>query len=186
MKRLALVAMILVVNFAFAATSQADVIGFDDLLGGGSSSYLPVGYAGLNWDSNWFHWDFAQDPYTPSSPNTRIATHNSGGYIDFSPLGVAVDFEGAYFSGMDYVDCYIKGYLGGSLVGTSATLTLSSTPTFLNANFGGLVDYVNIVSSYENHFAVDDVTYQPVPVPGAVLLGMLGLSVAGARLRKRS
>jgi hypothetical protein len=28
--------------------------------------------------------------------------------------------------------------------------------------------------------------YNPVPVPGAVLLGMLGLSVVGVKLRKRA
>jgi hypothetical protein len=33
---------------------------------------------------------------------------------------------------------------------------------------------------------IDNISANPVPVPGAVLLGMLGLSVAGARLRKRA
>jgi len=33
-------------------------------------------------------------------------------------------------------------------------------------------------------FTVDDFTFVPVPVPAAVLLGMLGLSVAGMKLRR--
>lgn len=33
-------------------------------------------------------------------------------------------------------------------------------------------------------FTVDDFTFNPVPVPAAVLLGMLGLGVAGLKLRK--
>ena len=33
---------------------------------------------------------------------------------------------------------------------------------------------------------IDDITVQAVPVPGAVLLGMLGLSVVGVKLRKRA
>jgi len=33
---------------------------------------------------------------------------------------------------------------------------------------------------------IDDVVVQAIPVPGAVLLGILGLSVAGVKLRKRT
>jgi hypothetical protein len=39
-------------------------------------------------------------------------------------------------------------------------------------------------SGYFNIFTVDDFTFNPVPVPAAVLLGMLGLGVAGLKLRK--
>lgn len=35
------------------------------------------------------------------------------------------------------------------------------------------------------YFEMDHLQLSPVPVPGAVLLGMLGLSVAGAKLRRR-
>lgn len=35
-------------------------------------------------------------------------------------------------------------------------------------------------------FAADDLQFNAVPVPGAVLLGMLGLSVAGIKLRKNA
>ena len=36
------------------------------------------------------------------------------------------------------------------------------------------------------YFEMDHLQYSPVPVPGAVLLGMLGLSVVGVKLRKRA
>jgi len=42
--------------------------------------------------------------------------------------------------------------------------------------------YDTIASAPDVYF--DDITF--VPVPGAVLLGMLGLSVAGVKLRKRA
>lgn len=80
---------------------------------------------------------------------------------------------------------YFEGYLGGNLVGTSATLVPSSTPTFLAANFGGPVDYVNVVSAEYNNFAMDDVTYQVIPAPGAILLGSIGVGfVSWLRRRK--
>ena len=162
-------------------SAQADVINFDDLIG---QAQLPIGYAGLNWDTNWTYYDWSQPPYTPASGRTRVYTHNYGGWIDFSPLGVPVTFDGAYFSGYNYAVMHFEGYLGGTLVGTSGTLAPSSTPTFLNANFGGPVDYVNVVCATFDYFVMDDVTFTPVPVPGAVLLGLLGLSAAGIKLRK--
>jgi len=36
------------------------------------------------------------------------------------------------------------------------------------------------------HVGIDNVALSPVPVPGAVLLGLLGLSVAGMKLRKHA
>ena len=35
-------------------------------------------------------------------------------------------------------------------------------------------------------FEMDHLQYSPVPVPGALLLGMLGLSLAGVKLRKHA
>jgi hypothetical protein len=177
---------LLVLTLAFVATCDADltVLDFDDLSG---QAQLPIGYGGLNWNTNWTYYDWSQYPYTPSSPPTRIFTHNYGGWIDFSPLGVPVTFEGAYFAGASFATTHFEGYIGGSggtLVGTSATLAPSSTPTFLPANFGGPVDYVNVVCDSYDYFVMDDVTYQPVPAPTAVLLGVLGLGAAGIKLRR--
>jgi hypothetical protein len=149
--------------------SEQIVLNFDELTNGGSTTYLASDYAGLNWDSNWFWCSWEQYPFTPSSPDTRIATHNYGGWIDFSPMGEVI-FEGAYFSGwdegmgMDVYDAsvYLEGYLGGpggTLVGTSATLDMNATPTWLAADFGGPVDYVIVVCDQYNWFAMDDVTY---------------------------
>jgi len=36
------------------------------------------------------------------------------------------------------------------------------------------------------YFEMDHLQYSPVPVPGAILLGMIGLSLAGVKLRKRA
>ena len=164
-------------------TVKADliVLDFDDLL---VDDYLPSNYAGLNWDPEWKTVYNSVWPYTPSSGLTSIYTWNYGGWIDFSPLGVPVTFEGAYFSGGPWATMHFEGYLGGSLVGISGTLTPTDVPTFLPANFPGPVDYVQVVDDYYNYFTMDDVTFEPVPVPGAILLGILGLSVAGIKLRK--
>ena len=41
-------------------------------------------------------------------------------------------------------------------------------------------------TSLDGGVVITDLEFTPVPVPGAVLLGMLGLSVAGVKLRKRA
>ena len=188
MKKLIMICTVLMVLMAVSGVQAAPttVLNFDDLINGSSAHPLPVDYAGLNWDTEWFWWSWAQDPYNPSSPDTRIATHNYGGWIDFSPLGTPVIFEGAYFSGMPEAVMYFEGYLGGNLVGTSSTLVPSSTPTFLAANFGGPVDYVNVISANINQFAMDDVTYQTIPAPGAILLGSIGMGIVSWLRRRKT
>ena len=93
MKWLIGICLLLAMMMTTSVNAQV-VIDFEDLVGGNSSTYLPVGYAGLDWDPLWFHWEFEQPPYTPSSGTQRIATHNYGGYIGFPD---AVVFNGAYF-----------------------------------------------------------------------------------------
>ena len=45
---------------------------------------------------------------------------------------------------------------------------------------------MNIIGSGDLQMAYDDISISIVPVPGAVLLGMFGLSVAGIKLRKHA
>ena len=75
-------------------------------------------------------------------------------------------------------------WVGGSIV---ATIDRNTAGTFVGiANIGAFNNLVirgwDQVSGVET-FALDNAVYA-VPVPGAVLLGMLGLSVAGIKLRK--
>jgi hypothetical protein len=149
-----LFAILVSASTAVAASNQV-VINFDDLTG---SLPLPANYAGLNWDPNWWYWT-GSDPYNPSSPPMVIYAWTSNPWIDFSPLGTPVIFEGAYFAGDTGYDVYFEGYRNNTLVGTSGTLGLSSTPTFLDAGFDEPVDYVVVVPSNYYHFVMDDVTY---------------------------
>ncbi len=143
---------------------KSTVVDFDELEGGDAGSSLSGAYKTSSlpeviWDPNWFYWDWDQDPYTPHSPETRISSLEYGGWIDFSALPQDVDFIGAWISGYNLTEVHFEGYNEGVLVGTSATLKPSATPTFLAANFGGPVDKVVVVSTQFNFFCMDDVEY---------------------------
>lgn len=171
--------------FVAAPAEAGTVINFDDLMGQG---FLPAGYAGLGWSSGWEYYDWAQEPYNPASGATRIYDNAyEVPTIDFSALG-SVTFEGAYFAGGNSV--YMTGYLEGALVGTSSTLYLNGTPTFLAANFGGDVDLVRLHVT-NGSFVMDDVTYSggsnpTIPAPAALLLGSLGTGLVGWMRRRRT
>ena len=77
--------------------------------------------------------------------------------------GFALD-QGSWTEGTQYVS-----FLGVSPVGTTITVGDVVGPT--NAGYG----FATVVSGMQ---------IQAVPVPGAVLLGLLGLSAAGIKLRK--
>lgn len=181
----------LVALFALTpAVSALTVVNFDDLKGGSISTKIPVGYAGLNWDPEWFHLDYVYPGgyYAPHSDFTRIATYNYGGYIKFPS---AVDFKGAWFSGLDGRDsCYIEGYKNDVKVGQSSTLTTSTTPTFLSAEFN--VDEVRVVCALSGYSVVDDITYDERAIPSpefptlalpiGMIIGLAGVVLALKRL----
>jgi hypothetical protein len=179
-----LVALLALVSSVSAAQT---VVTFDDLIDNvyNHNTPIPAGYAGMTWDPNWFYWSWSQAPYwEPHSPPTRIATHNYGGWFEFSQ---PVDFKGAYLSGSEgysQTTCYFEGYQNNVKVGQSSSLLTVNTPTFLAANFPSSVDKVNLVCDNFNYFAVDDITYDdgtiPSPefptmaLPAAMVVGLLG------------
>jgi hypothetical protein len=175
---------------AFSATPAraATVVTFDDLPQT-CCSVIPNGYGGINWNGNWEAGPQAP-PYNPESPPNVAVEFNVN--PDAFTFTAPVVFSGAYFSGPDnFSTVNFQLYLGGNLEATSASLTTSSTPTFLASGYSGLVDNVVVTDSFaEDVFAMDNVTYTTVPAPpigrGLPVLLTAGGMLFGAKLLERS
>jgi hypothetical protein len=178
--------------------ASADLINFDDI-STGSAGYanVPSNYLGLTWSGDWevisqayYNAHYPGAVTFPSSPNAAYNGLDFGGNVLSTSSGTAFTLDSLYASrfvgaGPQSSTLTLTAYLGGSLVG-SDTLNLSNGFVQWAPALGGLVDKVEFTGdSLANYvYLIDDVTITPVPVPAAVLLGMLGFCVAGLKLRK--
>ncbi len=117
----------------------------------------------------------------------QLMTIGLTGSLPAPPEGVSYDQFGAYFANDDDDDWEVSIYVttdedtyASVFTGIDpGSQTFLSTPIFSGnvLEFGFEVNYAGGLGSDHFHISV-------VPVPGAVLLGMLGLAVAGIKLRK--
>lgn len=183
-----------VLGSLIGASSMAEagtvVVNFDDLTGAGT---VADGYGGINWGGEWAYYDAAQSPYTPASQFTRVYGVDpiTGSYAAAPSFtfGTNVVFDGAYFSGADFSPVYFNLYLNGNLVHTSATLTPSDVPAFLDSGYSGQVDKVTVIPADPGYYVMDNVTYDTinaVPEPSSVvMLGAGGLALVLGAARRR-
>ena len=176
---------------AAAPFASATVLNFDDL--SSNADPVPAHYGGLDWSSSgWVSFDGtdSSSPYTPHS-GANVATLGWDGTdaLSLVRFGQAATFDGAWFSGYAEGDVTFQLYYQGQLVGSSATLDPSATPTFLSSGYAGLVDAVGIKSSGHAFYVMDDFSFTAaVPEPSVTLLMLAGLGATGfvAARRRRA
>ena len=187
-------------SFVIAATpANADmavgVLTFDDLpaLSEGVGAPIPVGYGGAG--VTWTNMNYLNTIGHPTAPNGAASPPYVAYNPDFSPLinpALVLDgpfnFGGAYLTAIwrDGLNIKVEGYLGTNLLYTKTVTVDNTGPTWCAFNYYG-IDKLQFSSwggtgGSTAHFVMDNFTV--VPVPGAVLLGILGLGVAGWKLHK--
>lgn len=169
-----------------APLASATVLTFDDL---GADGLVPSTYGGLDWSaSTWFNYGGEQAPFSAHSGSYR-ATLGWDGSTDTSAIGfgAASLFQGAWFAGFEGVTVAFDLYFQGALVGSSSTLGMTRTSTYLSSGYAGLVDRVIVRSNDAANFVMDDFTFTaPVPEPENLALMLAGLGLVAAALRRRT
>ena len=123
----------------------------------------------------------------PSHSGSEVIFNFPSNNIRIDAVGPEWLMAGGYVTGTDSVT--LTAYNSSDiLLGAVSTIGANTvgygTPNiFLNVSAPNIA-YVEFSILSGNTFTVDDFTFNPVPVPAAVLLGMLGLGVAGLRLHK--
>ena len=198
---------IALVVLGLIATSEAKagptVVTFSSLFKqnppGLSQPPVPDGYGGINWGGE---WGLVTDPhygFLPLEFGGGITAANGSSFQFVTPQ----IFDGAYFARDNrngWSDTImLQLYDDNALVATSSLTIPPFIPGpeplhFLSSGYSGLVDTVVVSVSYEGvgvlfrGFAMDGVTYGPVPEPSSlVMTGMVafsGLGYWGWRRRK--
>jgi len=199
MKRLVTICTIIFV--LAVGSAQADmavgVLTFDDLPAAGPTKPAPIpdgyGGSGVTWP-NMYYFDASGYPSgflngMFSSTNVAFNLQPVVNVYDSDPF----DFGGCYLTGArnDGLNIKVVGIFGYLQKYEQTVIVDTTGPTWFQFDYYG-VDRLKFTASggienpdYEAPgltFVMDDFTV--VPVPGAVLLGVLGLGVVGWKLRK--
>jgi hypothetical protein len=184
---LVLIALLYFPSYAIAV-GPSTVLTFDDVNSGSSVVPMPSGYGGVSWPNNIGIWGYVQPPFNAQSPPNRVLFNFNGelGTVEslVAFIGGSKIFDGAYFSGASNVQFNL--YNGTSLVATSSILSLGSGgsgPTFLASGYASPVDKVGIVGT-RALFSMDNFTFEQVPEPSTLLLGLGAFSLLGYRKAK--
>ena len=162
----------------------------------GSYDPIPDGYGGFTWENMYY-----LDPVYYNTNSGYMAGMVSQPYVAFNAAAGAAavsdgifSFGGAYLTGAwnDDLNIQVNGYLDGSLKYSQTVVVSSTAPTWFDFNYYGIdklgfsswggTPNPNYTTGAGAHFVMDNFTI--VPIPGAVLLGILGVSAVGIKLRK--
>ena len=214
MKRSLILTVILLLGVSSSAVKADITMTFEEFLGSNgvpiSTYYSGVSFTAITGGDEWVSADATSNLYNMSSWPSGQAW-NAGNYWVYGYVGAWCE---VYTAGgkiaFDNADAtYVElGYAAGNtfyLEAYKADGTVMDTDSgpanlrYANGNAGGPgtlrvdwngtdhIAYV-IVHDSGNYWCVDNVTTDAtdivVPVPGAILLGLLGLSAAGLKLRK--
>ncbi|SEM39317.1 hypothetical protein SAMN04489760_11330 [Syntrophus gentianae] len=198
MKKLLVVLCVFVLSFALSGMARAFEVNFDDL--SGSLTSIPDGYGGYHW-SHFKNLDATDSQYKKSGYLAGVVSLKNVVYNDKAQdASVSADtpfiFNGAYYTAAwkNGLHISVTGYLANSLVGSDEFVVSAYAPAWYSPSWSGAVDTLTFHSyggegvvgycGFGNHFAMDNFSVAPVPLPPSLLLlapGLLGVSIIRRR-----
>lgn len=182
---------------------NADILGFEDVTSTTQYIQMPANYSGFTWTHfNVGHKDFMG----PSGyQNCTVGNYSAFTYDQYTGNAdrgtisstTLFDFDGAFLMSAwrNSMQIKVDGYRGTDLLYSNAVIVNAQTTTWFDFDYLG-IDRLELTSSggtwagvgYNTlHMIVDNFTFNetvvPVPVPGAMLLGVLGLGYSSVHLR---
>ena len=148
-------------------------------------------FGGLKFGNNdlqtndWAYDDYVTPYYQPHSGTVyaQVVTAVTGDPFEAASSITSASefaFSGAWFSGFGQIYYELKDH-GVTVQTTAPSDYLSATPTFVDAQYGGLIDEI-VVHGQLGYFVMDDVT---VPEPGSLALVLLAGTVGVGAARRR-
>jgi hypothetical protein len=184
-----------------ATPAWAAVLTFDDLPNPGDG-IVPNGYGGLNWN-NFYYLDGVNFSYNPSGYQAGVVSPNNVAVNGFGdPATIVINsaatftFTGAYLTAAwnDGLSVQVQGFANDVLQYDTTVNPSATAPTFFMFNYEN-VDRLRFASfggthhagytSYGEHFAMDNFTFEVIPEPGTGLLVIAGLLGLGGWRRAR-
>jgi hypothetical protein len=203
MKKLTLTAFMLFALVSITRFAYAAVLTFDDLNPTTGLASIPNGYGGFNWSQ--FGYANAAS-YAPGSGYDNGTV--SGDYVAYNKFGELAliengpfDFNSVYLTGAwnDGLNIRIRGFSEGALLYSDTVVVDTSGPTLFTFDwlgidtlafnsFGGVNVNPGGLGGSGYQFAMDNFTFNVVPIPAAIWLfgsGLLGL-IGIARRKTRT
>lgn len=199
MKKFLALAVCVMIPALVCAPAWATVDRFDEVTTLPDAG-ISDGYAGFNWQEFWV----LDATHYASNPSGYLNGLVSGDYVAFNGWGNPAEFSGGpfhfvgtYLTGAwrDGMSLDIEGYRLGILVYSETVVLDTDAPLWFQADYLN-VDTVRFVPYGGTHhdgyagdgtqFAMDNLTFEAIPAPGAVLLVGLGTAAVGWLRRRRT
>lgn len=205
--RNACLSLMMIVGIAASAQATPLLLDFDDIATPNCVSgidYVPAGYGGFIWSSNWgaecdadYMTTYLNSTGAPSPANAAF-NESAMALLEIART-TPFTFTGGLFSGWAFEDSItegytaqditITGYLAGNFVDTTGLQTLTGTYTFING-FAGPIDQLVFSTNSGAFWLMDNVGFDveatAVPEPASLLLMGTGLLGAVRFVRRRS